>query len=94
MKRREFVASVIVTAAAWPFGARAQQSGRTYRLGLLTNGPAVGPLDERRKTLLSVLAARGFVEGQNLVVVQRAADAHPERLEGLMASSRPRTWMS
>jgi ABC transporter substrate binding protein len=59
-KRREFVASVIVTAAAWPFGARAQQSGRTYRLGLLTNGPVVGPLDERRKTMLSGLAGRGF----------------------------------
>jgi putative tryptophan/tyrosine transport system substrate-binding protein len=85
MERREFVALLGAAAAAWPFSARAQQSGRTYRLGLLSNGPAVSPLDERRKTLLSVLAARGFVEGQNLVVVQRAADAHPERLEGLVA---------
>ena len=54
-------------------------------MGLLSNGPAVGPFDDRRKSLLSGLAARGFVEGQNLVLVQRAADAHPERLESLMA---------
>jgi putative ABC transport system substrate-binding protein len=85
MKRREFITSVIAAAAAWPLGARAQQPGRTYRVGLLSNGPAVGPFDDRRKSLLSGLAARGFVEGQNLVFVQRAADAHPERLEGLVA---------
>jgi putative ABC transport system substrate-binding protein len=84
MQRREFVA-LLGGAAAWPLGARAQQPGRTYRLGLLSNGPAVSPLDERRKSLLSGLAARGFIEGQNLVLVQRAADARPERLDGLAA---------
>jgi putative ABC transport system substrate-binding protein len=85
MRRREFVTLLgAAAAAAWPFSARAQQPGKTYRLGLLGTGPAVGLLDERRKTLLSGLAARGFV-GQNLVVVQRAADARLERLDGLMA---------
>jgi putative tryptophan/tyrosine transport system substrate-binding protein len=85
MKRRQFILGLAGAAAVSPFAARAQQQGRIYRLGLLTNGPAVGPLDERRKTMLSGLAGRGFVDGQKLVVVQRAADAHPERLEGLMA---------
>jgi putative ABC transport system substrate-binding protein len=84
MKRRHFI-SLLAAVAAWPFAARAQQSGKVYRLGLLANGPAVGPTDERRKTLLSDLAARGFADGQNLVVVQRAADARPERLDGLVA---------
>jgi putative tryptophan/tyrosine transport system substrate-binding protein len=45
----------------------------------------IGVNDERRKTLISVLAARGFVETQNLVFEQRYADAHPERLNGLAA---------
>ena len=85
MRRREFITLLGGAAAAWPLAARAQQPGKVYRLGLLSNGPAVGPLDARRKTLLSGLAARGFVDGQNLVVVQRAADARPERLDGLMA---------
>jgi putative ABC transport system substrate-binding protein len=89
MRRREFVALLAGAAAAplslWPREPRAQQPGRVYRLGLLSTGPAVGPLDERRKTLISALAARGFVDGQNLTVVHRAADARPERLEGLVA---------
>jgi putative ABC transport system substrate-binding protein len=83
-RRREFIKRLGAIAVAWPLTARAQQ-GRIYRLGLLANGPAVGLADERRKALLSNLAARGFVEGQNLVVIQRAADAHPERLDGLAA---------
>jgi putative ABC transport system substrate-binding protein len=84
MRRREFIA-LAGAAATWPLAARAQQAGRIYRLGLLSNGPAVSPLDDRRKALLSGLAARGFIDGQNLELVQRAADARPERLDGLTA---------
>jgi ABC transporter substrate binding protein len=39
----------------------------------------------RRTTLLSALAAHGFVDGQNLVVVQRSADGRIARLDGLAA---------
>src|SRR5260370_32742538 len=84
MKRRQFIARA-AAAAAWPLAARAQQPGKTYRLGLLSNGPAVGPLDARRAALLSALSARGFAEGKNLVLLHRAADAHPERLHGPLA---------
>jgi putative tryptophan/tyrosine transport system substrate-binding protein len=88
LRRREFISLLAGSAAAaWPRAARAQQPGKTYRMGLLAIGPAGAGLvlDERRKTLLSGLAARGFVEGQNLALVQRSADAHPERLDGLAA---------
>src|SRR5260370_32120414 len=84
MKRRQFIARA-AAAAAWPLAARAQQPGKTYRLGLLANGPAVGPLDAGRAALLSALSARGFAEGKNLVLLHRAADARPERLDGFMA---------
>src|SRR5262249_59090604 len=84
MRRRHFTMLLGAAAAAWPRAARAQQPGKIYRLGLLANGP-VGPLDARRVALLSALAARGFAEGKNLVLVHRSAEAHPERLARPMA---------
>jgi putative ABC transport system substrate-binding protein len=85
MRRREFITLLSAAAAAWPLAGRAQQPGKVYRLGLLTSGPAVGALDERRKTLFSGLAARGFVDGRNLAIEQRSADGRLERLDGLAA---------
>jgi putative tryptophan/tyrosine transport system substrate-binding protein len=83
--RRQFIAALGGAVSAWPLAANAQQTSKNYRLGLLSGVGAVAATDERRKTLLSVLAMRGFVEGQNLVFVQRFADGHPERLNGLAA---------
>jgi len=83
-KRRQFI-TLLAGAAAWPLAARAQQPGKIYRVGLLAPIRAGGPIDERRATLLSALAARGFVDGQNLVLVLRTADGRPERLDGLAA---------
>jgi putative ABC transport system substrate-binding protein len=83
--RRHLMAALGGATLAWPFAARAQRPTKIYRVGLLSGGPAIGVNDERRKTLLSILAARGFVENQNLVFEQRYADAHPERLNGLAA---------
>jgi putative tryptophan/tyrosine transport system substrate-binding protein len=85
MRRREFIRFFFGGAAVvWTVAARAQQPNKIYRVGLLTTG-AVGALDERRNILLSVLSARGFVDGRNLVLVQRSADARYERLDGLAA---------
>ena len=58
-------------------GARSAARKKVYRVGLLTNGVVIGATDERRKNLVSVLAAQGFVEGQNLTFEQRSADAQP-----------------
>jgi putative ABC transport system substrate-binding protein len=84
MRRRAFIAA-LGGAAAWPLVARAQQPGKIYPVGLLGGGAAIGATDERRVTLLSALAARGFINGQNLVFEQRWADAHAERLGDLAA---------
>src|SRR5215831_5624382 len=84
LNRREFI-TLIGGATAWPFAAHAQQARKIYRVGLLVSGAPMGATDKRRQTLLSALAAHGFVDGQNLVFVQRSADARPERLDGLAA---------
>jgi putative ABC transport system substrate-binding protein len=53
-------------AAAWPRGARAQEAGRTYRLGFLVppgrETPAV-------VAFFDELRLAGFIEGKNLIVI-------------------------
>src|ERR1700682_3880213 len=79
MRRREFIA-MVAGSAVWPRFARAQQPGRTYRVGLLATGGVLGVLDERRKSVLEGLAANGFLEGRNLVFDVRWGEGHYERL--------------
>jgi putative tryptophan/tyrosine transport system substrate-binding protein len=84
MRRRDFILLVGGVAIAWSSEGRAQQSGKIYRVGLLTNGVVVGATDEMRKNLVSSLAAQGFVEGRNLIFEQRSADAQRGRIAGLV----------
>jgi putative ABC transport system substrate-binding protein len=85
MRRREFLSVLGGAAIAWPLSAHAQQAGKIYRIGLLGGGSLIGPLDERNKSLMSVLAQRGFVEGRNFVLEQRWADGRVDRLGDLAA---------
>ena len=65
MNRREFI-GLLGGAAAWPLAARAQEAGRTYRLGfLLPSGRHTPAVD----ALFDELRLHGFVEGKNLVVI-------------------------
>ena len=82
MRRREFL-GVLGASVAFPLAARAQQNGKTYRIGLLSGGSAIGPLDARSKSLTSGLAQRGFLEGRNITFEQRWADGRIDRLGAL-----------
>ncbi len=84
MRRRAFIAG-LGSAAAWPLALRAQQPGKMYRIGLLSGASLIGPLDERNKSLIAVLAQAGFVQGRNLVIEQRWAEGHLDRLGSLAA---------
>jgi putative tryptophan/tyrosine transport system substrate-binding protein len=83
MKRREFITLVGGVAATWPLAARAQQPAT----------PVIGYLSIRSASadaqlLVSFrqgLTEAGFVEGRNLVVEYRFAEARFERLPALAA---------
>jgi putative ABC transport system substrate-binding protein len=84
MRRREFI-TIVGGAFLWPLGARAQQAGRTYRVGLLATG-GVAAMDERRDSVLEGLAAKGFFEGRNLEFDVRSGEGRSERLSEFAAS--------
>jgi len=65
MKRREFIRLVVGARLAWPLAVRAQEAGRTYRLGVLTFSPRNAPY---MVAMFDELRRQGFIEGQNLTV--------------------------
>jgi putative tryptophan/tyrosine transport system substrate-binding protein len=83
MRRREFIAFVGSTAAAWARTARAQQQPM----------PVIGFLNSSSPTSIKPFVAAfgqglsesSYVEGQNLMIEYRWADGHSDRLLGLAA---------
>ena len=65
MRRREFLGVVGGVAAAWPLAARAQQLGRTYRIGFLRVGL---PPPAWITALRQGLREHGLIEGQNIEI--------------------------
>jgi putative ABC transport system substrate-binding protein len=67
---------------AWPLAARAQEAGRTYRLG----GLSAGPRDTRYfVAMFENLRRLGFIEGQNLTVDWHAFALQVDRVSDFAA---------
>jgi putative tryptophan/tyrosine transport system substrate-binding protein len=77
LRRREVIALLGGTAAAWPLAARGQQPARTYRLGFLLPTARQTPLV---LALFDELRLNGFVEGQNLSVIPGGFEAIDDHL--------------
>jgi putative ABC transport system substrate-binding protein len=71
MRRREFIALVGSAAASWPLTARAQQPGRTVRIGYLGVQPDNPMVVASYSEIASGLRRLGFIEGQNLIIAYR-----------------------
>lgn len=78
--RRKFLITTGVLAAS--FAANAQQSGKVYRIGLLT--PGSKQLRPSERSVWSIihdgLRELGYVDGRNIVAEQRFADGSVDRL--------------
>jgi putative tryptophan/tyrosine transport system substrate-binding protein len=82
MKRREFI-TLLGGSAAWPFEARGQQPAMPV-VGFLLIASASSTKDETDGFRRGLQEA-GYVEGQNLIIEYRWAEAHYERLPALVA---------
>jgi putative ABC transport system substrate-binding protein len=79
MRRRDFITTTggaAIGCIMRPTVSRAQQSGKTYRIGLFWHGPdgfadAIEAFRERLREL-------GYVEGRNLVIEYRWAQSKPD----------------
>jgi putative tryptophan/tyrosine transport system substrate-binding protein len=74
MRRREFIAGLGSTAA-WPVVARAQQSQRTRRIGVLLAGDENDPVQKLRLSAFTqALADLGWTDGRNVRMDFRGSD--------------------
>jgi ABC-type uncharacterized transport system substrate-binding protein len=64
--RRRFLATLGGAAAAWPLAARAQQPGKTPRVGYIRAGTANN--DPYRELFVRGMRDLGYVEGRNIVL--------------------------
>jgi putative ABC transport system substrate-binding protein len=78
MRRRELIVLFGSAALAWPAVARAQQPN--YRIAILS-----GNRRTSEPVLVQVLAARGYVEGRNTMLMSWSADSEPQRLPAMAA---------
>jgi putative ABC transport system substrate-binding protein len=74
MRRRDFIAAVAGSAAAWPFAAHAQQGERMRRIGVLM---AIAESDKEGQDRVAAFRERlkelGWVEGRNIRIDTRWA---------------------
>jgi putative tryptophan/tyrosine transport system substrate-binding protein len=86
LKRRDFIALLGGTTAAWPLAARAQQpAGRVYRVGYFAIQSQEQSLP-LMKAFEGGLRSIGYRVGENVVIEYRFADGEMERLPALAAN--------
>jgi len=78
MRRRKFITLLGGAAAAWPLRAHAEEAAKFYTIGVLV---LTAPNPDRLITALRHgLREAGYIEGRNLRLEIRTADAKPELL--------------
>jgi putative tryptophan/tyrosine transport system substrate-binding protein len=73
IKRREFITLLGGAAAAWPLAARAQQTGKIPRIGIIDDSLQWNAFRHGLRDL-------GYLEGQNIAFDYAHGDGVPERL--------------
>ena len=84
--RRKLIVALGAGALTAPFGAFAQQQGKVWRVGWLSQGTRPDPSRPNFfAAFLQGMRELGYVEGKNMVIESRYADSKFERLPDLAA---------
>jgi putative ABC transport system substrate-binding protein len=85
MRRRDFIGAICDAALSLPFAAAAQQPGKVWRIGDVNpSGPKYwAEMLERH------LAELGYVQGRNIVVLNRFPGPQPDKIEEAIVSLLP-----
>jgi ABC-type uncharacterized transport system substrate-binding protein len=82
VRRREFIKLIGGAAAAWPVATRAQQGGKTFRIGYL--GVSSSSLEPHYVAAFrEKLRELGRVDGENIAIEYRWAEGQDDRLPSL-----------
>jgi putative ABC transport system substrate-binding protein len=86
IRRRQFITLLVgAAAAAWPLGARAEQSALPV-VGFLRNASLPEPEATHRVTAFHRgMKETGYIEGQNVAIEYRSAEGQSDRLPLLVA---------
>ena len=78
MKRRAFIPLLGGAAAAWPLAARAQQTGKVWRIGFVAGGARPVPLEMSAYAgFLQGMRELGYVEGRDFAATRLMKPAAP-----------------
>src|SRR6516162_6079707 len=83
MRRREFISLFGSTVIARPLVARAQQSAMPVIGFLFSSSPDTNP--DRLRGFQRGLKETGYIEGENVAIVNRPAESQYDRLPALAA---------
>src|SRR5262249_41081654 len=84
MRRRDFMAFVLGSAAVSPAAALAQQVAATRRIGMLSPFTSADSAPWYQ-AFVRGLRDLGWLDGTNIAIEYRYADGHNDRLPGLIA---------
>src|SRR5438552_15319130 len=84
LKRREFITLLGGAAAAWPLGARAQQTPEVPRVGFVRSGSKAAAAP-RIEAILSGLRVSGYAAPAQVEIVARTAEGDSTQIAPLVA---------
>ena len=88
MRRRDFIAGMAGSAAAWPLTARAQRPATPRRIAIFHPAIPTALLTEAGggsawRAFFRELRRLGYIEGENLIIERYSAEGHHERYADL-----------